>query len=318
MLGSDLISFLRPGSSCEGFYHLHCGRDTSTVSRPIVAFTNGNTGIILFGIILAIILMLMLVLAIFWLFPERFERARTRLRGYVGGGWEQCRSSFSSLLSRLRQVLPGLRRRSPPSPTPPAPPPPTPVRPERSRRVTTVVAHAHLPVIQNPPDFRLEQALEQQRQILSRFRELQGWIQRLEGRIDWLQNRFLELKNAQERQGEDQARQRAQLIQQQVPPLPQLQPRPPPQLQPVEPNFQSPASPPPLQAAPAPLVCQPQPTPVHLPQHQQQLREEDILTEDEDGEAASHRVQPCRQCKLTNPCYLRETVSFSGKKIRRK
>ncbi|CAG7826211.1 unnamed protein product [Allacma fusca] len=190
-----------------------------------------------------------------------------------------------------------------------------PIRPPRSRR-SHESGPVQMVVSPNPPDFRLDQALEQQRQILLRFRDLQSWLQRLTARVDGLQNRLLELQLAQDRHQEQ---------------LNVNQPQPPPQLQalipvpPIQPVLQMQAVPT-AQIHPVPEAqTQPPPESQSIPtvqeqfNHQQEQHQEqqDLLTEDED-ENPPQRVQPCRQAKRTNPCYLRETVAFSGKKTPKK
>ncbi|CAG7718778.1 unnamed protein product, partial [Allacma fusca] len=64
-------------------------------------------------------------------------------------------------------------------PQSPPPPPPSPVIPPRSRRARPVPSPVQVPILPQHPDFRLDQALEQQRQILLRFRDFQAEIDRL-------------------------------------------------------------------------------------------------------------------------------------------
>ncbi|CAG7823224.1 unnamed protein product, partial [Allacma fusca] len=327
-LGADLVSFLRPGSSCEGFHELHCGSNTSTVP-PLV--TTGNTGMIF--IILAFMLILMLMVIV-WLFPENSERIRTRFRGYVSVVWQ----GVCSGMVRIRQTLPAspFRRRS--QQPPPPPPPPSPVRPARSQRSRIIPTPVQVPSFPNPPDFRLDQALEQQRQILSRFRGLEARLQQLEGRMDWLQNRLLELQNVLKTQQQPQP----QLVpspqtQPLVPPPPPLhpappppppfRPAPPPQAQicpaPQPPPQLNPAPPPPPQLNPAPPPLppiSPAPPPPLQPSPSTRLRlqqEQQLLTDDED-EVSPPRFIPCRVATRTHPCYLCDTVSSSGKKTCKK
>ncbi|CAG7831204.1 unnamed protein product [Allacma fusca] len=312
-LDSDLVSFLRPGSSCEGFHELHCGSNTSTVP-PLVA--TGNTGMIF--IILAFMLILMLM-DIVWLFPVSSKRLRTRFHGYVNAVWQ----GVCSEMVRIRQTLPAAPFRRPSQQPPPPPPPPSPVRPARFQRSRIIPTPVQVSSFPNPADFRLDQALEQQRQIISRFRDLEAWLQQLEGMVDWLQNRLLELQNVLKRQ-----QQQPQLVpslqtRPSVPTPPPLYPAPPPPppFRPATPSQAqirpAPQPPPQLNPAPAPLPpISPAPPPPLQPSPSTRLRlqqEQQLLTGDED-DVSPPRFRPCRMAKRAHPCYLCDTVSSLVKK----
>ncbi|CAG7823132.1 unnamed protein product, partial [Allacma fusca] len=147
------------------------------------------------------------------------------------------------------------------------------------------------------------QALEQQRQILLRFRDFQAEIDRLITRMAWVQNRLLELKVAQENQKRVLDQQQQQLQAQ----LQHPYPHPDPQKQQAKSDSHEPSTSEQLEREPAPPPAQ-EPT--------SQISNQ--VARQEDDEEGPSRVQPCRLAKETNPCYLRETVAFSGRKTPKK
>ncbi|CAG7822187.1 unnamed protein product [Allacma fusca] len=298
------------------------------------------------SLVLGIILMVTSVLV--WFQPERSGRVRRYILRHSQALLRRVREDRTVPAGSFSNGDQVLVRPTVPPPQPPAPPT-APPRSHRSRSTRQEPAPVQVPVLPNPPDFRLDQALEQQRQILLRFRDFQSGHQRLISRMDWLQNRLLELQNAQQQQQQQPQLQPATQLQPpsclDSPPQPQsssqpahirpvppsLRPAPPPlrpappSLLPAPPSLRPapsplhPSTPPirpalsPLHPSPPPLrpAPSPEPSPSHHHMRQDQLQE--LFTDDED-EVPARPGRPCRLATRTHTCYLCDTVSSSGKK----
>ncbi|CAG7824140.1 unnamed protein product [Allacma fusca] len=248
---SDLVGFLRRGSVCEGFVETYCHVERS-FANPLLQANQGAFGIrSIMSLVLRITLMVTSVLV--WFQPERSGRVRryiirhlqALLRRVRENRMVPARSSSNGNQVLLRPCVP-----PPQLPAPPTAPP----RSHRSRSTRQEPTPVQVPILPNPPDFHLDQSLEQQRLIVLRFWDFKSGNQRLISRMNWLQNRLLELQKP---------------LHPSPPPLrlalSHLHPFPPP-LRPFLPT---------LRPAPSP-----EPSPSHHHLRQEQLQE--LLTDDED------------------------------------
>ncbi|CAG7727984.1 unnamed protein product [Allacma fusca] len=368
--GADLTGFLRPGSVCDEFKEVFCHhRKIGTAPITIPSSAHPDGGVLTLTIISLVCGLVMMVAAILvWLFPQKSDSVRQFLLRNL----HQCRMGISRRFGggdvpspptppscRERPAKSQVQMFVPPPPTPPPPPPlaSPPTRPRRSRKSKQEPAFVLVPPVLNPPDFQVDQALEQQRQILLRFRGFQTDLDGLNARMAWAQNRLLELKVIQERRRKALDHRLDELEKQILPPPSREQapgqptlPVQPPLLQQaplhlatlpqtsLQPSSPSPAlhpqpllpPPPPLQQAPLypiqsrtlPLQLPSlQPCPQFQPPASPGEQQEFTITddEDEDGEEDGRpRVPPIRDAKKRNPCYMRETVAFAGKKTHKK
>ncbi|CAG7825044.1 unnamed protein product [Allacma fusca] len=68
------VSFLRPGSSCEGFEEMHCSNYTPTASHPLPVDPGAVSVLSILTMVLVLLVMLICIFA--WFVPEQSARAR--------------------------------------------------------------------------------------------------------------------------------------------------------------------------------------------------------------------------------------------------